>query len=211
MAFTFEKLFVYQKAVDFAENICALTESFPRGYLFRVSNSSSLRTLPPSTHKADTVVDLSHTFSGTSKTWDLTAAPTASQGNLCSEFLNGTFILSRVNHNACLWTFTNHNHNCHLHGSGFITYCSLFIQAASQQLYPSSNKGWRVSIGYGVTWCPGGFPPPTYSQNAIYQWNSGSSSAFDCTATRSLSLYSYVPDPVTDPCANLNSLTVTVN
>jgi hypothetical protein len=29
------------------------------------------------TPKADTVVDLSHTFSGTSKTWDLTAAPTA--------------------------------------------------------------------------------------------------------------------------------------
>jgi four helix bundle protein len=34
MAFTFEKLFVYQKAVDFAETICALTESFPRGYGF---------------------------------------------------------------------------------------------------------------------------------------------------------------------------------
>jgi hypothetical protein len=34
MAFTFEKLFVYQKAVNFAESICALTESFPRGYGF---------------------------------------------------------------------------------------------------------------------------------------------------------------------------------
>lgn len=131
--------------------------------------------------------------------------------NRCNENLNGTFVLSRVFSNACLWTYTNYNHNCYLHGSGFITYGSLFIQAASQQLYPSSNKGWRVSIGYGVTWWPGGFPPTTYSQNAIYQWNSGSSSAFDCTATRNLSLHSYVPDPVTDPCANLDSLTVTVN
>lgn len=33
------------------------------------------------TPKADTVVDLSHTFSGTSKTWDLTAAPTAKDIN----------------------------------------------------------------------------------------------------------------------------------
>ncbi len=31
MAFTFEKLFVYQKAVNFAEAVCALTDSFPRG------------------------------------------------------------------------------------------------------------------------------------------------------------------------------------
>ncbi len=34
MPFTFEKFFVYQKAVDFAERICAFTESFPRGYGF---------------------------------------------------------------------------------------------------------------------------------------------------------------------------------
>lgn len=34
MAFAFEKLFVYQKAVDFADQICARTEEFPRGYGF---------------------------------------------------------------------------------------------------------------------------------------------------------------------------------
>lgn len=34
MAFAFEKLLVYQKAVDFADSICAMTESFPRGYGF---------------------------------------------------------------------------------------------------------------------------------------------------------------------------------
>jgi len=34
MAFMFEKLQVYQKAVDFADQVAALTESFPRGYGF---------------------------------------------------------------------------------------------------------------------------------------------------------------------------------
>ena len=34
MAFAFEKLRVYQKALDFADQIAALTEGFPRGYGF---------------------------------------------------------------------------------------------------------------------------------------------------------------------------------
>ena len=34
MAFAFEKLFVYQKAVGFADAICSLTKGFPRGYFF---------------------------------------------------------------------------------------------------------------------------------------------------------------------------------
>lgn len=32
MAFMFEKLEVYQKVVDLADEIAALTEAFPRGY-----------------------------------------------------------------------------------------------------------------------------------------------------------------------------------
>ncbi len=36
MSFTFEKLLVYQKAVDFADAICAHTEAFSRGYGFLV-------------------------------------------------------------------------------------------------------------------------------------------------------------------------------
>ena len=32
MAFTFEKLIVYQRAISFADSVCALTEQFPRGY-----------------------------------------------------------------------------------------------------------------------------------------------------------------------------------
>jgi four helix bundle protein len=34
MAFAFEKLIVYQKAVDFADEICATTSKFPNGYYF---------------------------------------------------------------------------------------------------------------------------------------------------------------------------------
>jgi four helix bundle protein len=36
MAFLFEKLLVYQKAVNFADLICTRTEAFPRGYGFLV-------------------------------------------------------------------------------------------------------------------------------------------------------------------------------
>ena len=34
MAFAFEKLIVYQKSVDFADRITAMTTEFPRGYFF---------------------------------------------------------------------------------------------------------------------------------------------------------------------------------
>lgn len=34
MAFAFEKLLVYQKAIDFADRIASLAEHFPRGYGF---------------------------------------------------------------------------------------------------------------------------------------------------------------------------------
>jgi four helix bundle protein len=36
MAFTFEKLLVYQKSVDFADAVCRQTEGFSRGYGFLV-------------------------------------------------------------------------------------------------------------------------------------------------------------------------------
>lgn len=36
MTFAFEKLLVYQKAVDFADAVCQATEQFPRGYGFLV-------------------------------------------------------------------------------------------------------------------------------------------------------------------------------
>ena len=36
MSFQFEKLLVYQKSVDFADQVCAATEQFSRGYGFLV-------------------------------------------------------------------------------------------------------------------------------------------------------------------------------
>ncbi len=44
MTFQFEKLLVYQKSVDFADQICAITEQFTRGYGFLVDqvNRASL-------------------------------------------------------------------------------------------------------------------------------------------------------------------------
>ena len=36
MAFAFEKLLVYQKAMDFSAQVCALTQTFPRGFYFLV-------------------------------------------------------------------------------------------------------------------------------------------------------------------------------
>lgn len=36
MTFAIEKLLVYQKSVDFADNICSATENFHRGYGFLV-------------------------------------------------------------------------------------------------------------------------------------------------------------------------------
>jgi four helix bundle protein len=34
MAFAFEKLIVYQKAITFADGVCTLTRDLPRGYFF---------------------------------------------------------------------------------------------------------------------------------------------------------------------------------
>jgi four helix bundle protein len=44
VAFAFEKLLVYQKSIDFADQICHQTEQFPRGYGFLVDqlNRASL-------------------------------------------------------------------------------------------------------------------------------------------------------------------------
>ena len=42
MAFMFEHLDVYQKAVDFADEILTLTPTFPRGYYFLTITSGLL-------------------------------------------------------------------------------------------------------------------------------------------------------------------------
>lgn len=52
MAFMFEKLEVYQKAVDFADGIAALTEAFPRGYSF-LANQLNRASLSVATNLAE--------------------------------------------------------------------------------------------------------------------------------------------------------------
>ena len=37
MTFQFEKLVVYQKSIDFADEVCATSEHFSRGYGFLVN------------------------------------------------------------------------------------------------------------------------------------------------------------------------------
>ena len=47
MAFAFEKLLVYQKAVAFADAVCSLTRGFPRGCFFLADQlRQTLKRLP---------------------------------------------------------------------------------------------------------------------------------------------------------------------
>ena len=52
MAFMFENLDVYQKAVDLTDRVCALTETFPRGYYF-LSNQLNRAALSIATNLAE--------------------------------------------------------------------------------------------------------------------------------------------------------------
>ena len=42
MAFAFEKLLVYQKAMDFSDRVWAVTQKFPRGFYFLVGHSIAI-------------------------------------------------------------------------------------------------------------------------------------------------------------------------
>lgn len=66
MAFSFEKLVVYQKAVDFADEVCVLTEEFTRGYSY-LANQLNRAALSISTNIAEgngrfTKADRKHFF-----------------------------------------------------------------------------------------------------------------------------------------------------
>lgn len=52
MAFMFENLHVYQRAVDFADRVAGLTEGFPRGYGF-LSNQLNRAALSIATNLAE--------------------------------------------------------------------------------------------------------------------------------------------------------------
>ena len=46
MAFAFEELNVYQKAIDFTDAVCSLTREFPRGFFF-LTNQLNRASLTP--------------------------------------------------------------------------------------------------------------------------------------------------------------------
>lgn len=120
--------------------------------------------------------------------------------------LDSTYILSRTGSNACRWCRTSYGSSCP--SSPYGIWMTMCLEA--RPLTPSVNKGWVLTISTGRGTYSDGLA--TGYSTATYRWSSGSSADFDCTATQSLSLLSYVPDP--DPSINpcdMSSLTVTVN
>jgi hypothetical protein len=63
MPFAFEKLIVYQKAIDFADRICKLTDGFPRGCFFLRPGPGAADLLTSSTMRS---VQVTRTPSGES-------------------------------------------------------------------------------------------------------------------------------------------------
>ena len=51
MVFAFEKLLVYQKAIDFSDAVCAKSECFPRGYGFLTDQLNRRRFIDRREHR----------------------------------------------------------------------------------------------------------------------------------------------------------------
>jgi len=66
------------------------------------------------------------------------------------------------------------------------------------------------STGFTAS-CALDHPGGAVADVVTYRWDSGSSSDFDCTAERTLSHHSNVPNPSDPMCGNYSGLTVTVN
>lgn len=85
----------------------------------------------------------------------------------CNETFNVTFVLSKSETVGCRWIVTG-NWDC----GGSISYS---VTADATQV-SGSNLGWKVTLSLGPL------------QTNEYIWNSGSTSAFDCTATRTATI-----------------------
>lgn len=120
--------------------------------------------------------------------------------------LDATYVLTRTGTNACTWRTSRFLSGCT--GSPFFygTWLTLTLQA--MVLSPGTNQGWQLTVKTSS----GYFSEPVLAglNTAVYRWNSGSAADFDCTMTRSLTLYTYSPDPTNNPC-DTSTLTVTVN
>ena len=114
------------------------------------------------------------------------------------DWINATFILSRLSGNACAWR-TQGTFACGVGGSYTIT-------AEATDIPPGSpvRKGWRVTLGIAI-------PAGGISNIITYQWRSASSTSFDCTATQSLTLLSAASVPALCDTTAWSSSTCTVN
>ena len=122
------------------------------------------------------------------------------------DLFDATWVFSRIGADACAWIRT-------IYASGCTTRMGTWVHMVltAKVLSPSANQGWELYIRVRT----GTYIDPfagNGSNYAYYRWSSGSSADFDCTATRSLTLFTYVPDPTAaeNPC-DLSSLTITVN
>lgn len=126
----------------------------------------------------------------------------------CNE-MDATYIVSRTGGDACLWWAYIYRSGCT--GSPFFFGTWMRLALRAKVLAPSANQGWELHIdtNQGTFIDPYSGPGSNY---AIYRWNSGSTADFDCTATRTLTLNTYVPDPTAanNPC-DISALTITVN
>ncbi len=122
-----------------------------------------------------------------------------SDGVVCSgcSFFNATFILPRLNYNACVWQKYGYaGTNC----SGI---SSTYTITAAVRLDLSSHKIWEVGLQniYFVS----GVSHLEYGRN---RYDSGSTATMDCTATRATTNYINVTD---EGCAGYSTMSVTIN
>lgn len=112
----------------------------------------------------------------------------------CS-FVNTTFILPQTA--ACNWQYQQ-QFTCSTPNDGLLT-----VQATAGVIPGlSGNWGWTVRVYVAL---PGGGIINTIT----YYWNSGGTTAFDCTATRTLTFYASASLP--DLCSGWSSASCTIN
>lgn len=120
--------------------------------------------------------------------------------------LNGTYALAQDGIEYCVWTATQ----CFLYcPSGYSMKVTFGLEA--RPLTPSANVGWRLTVTmqiYSNTTCSGS---PYAESLVIYQWSSGGTADFDCTATRTATLFLETPDPTYGEPCDLSTWTVTIN
>jgi hypothetical protein len=122
-----------------------------------------------------------------------------SNGLRCTNctWFNATFILPRLNYNACTWQKNGYT------GIACSGLASRYTIWAKVMLDLSSHRIWEVAVEN--TYAYAGTTHLEYGRN---RYDSGSTAAMDCTATRSTTNYINVTD---EGCAGYATMTVTIN